>query len=91
MGISVFKRIGIKQTRRTKMLYPQLVVLVNNEPETFYPQKRAGQSISIQEFLEGFLNNEVRCLHDKGKIEDELGRNGLAQPKMYTTGSRLDS
>jgi len=71
-GLSVAKRIRIKQTRKSKSLYPQLVVFGNDKPITFYSQARAGQEITIKEFLEGLLKGEVRCLHEKFKIEDEL-------------------
>ncbi|WP_144433163.1 hypothetical protein [Thermococcus sp. 2319x1] len=71
-GLSVAKRIRIKQTRKSKSLYPQLVVFGNNKPITFYPQARAGEEITIKEFLEGLLKGEIRCLHEKFEIEDEL-------------------
>lgn len=71
-GLSVAKRIRIKQTRKSKSLYPQLVVFGSNKPITFYPQARAGQEITIKEFLEGLLKGEIRCLHEKFEIEDEL-------------------
>ena len=71
-GLSVTKRIRIKQTRKSKSLYPQLVVFGNDKPITFYPQARAGQEITIKEFLEGLLKGEIRCLHEKFEIEDEL-------------------
>ncbi len=71
-GLSVAKRIRIKQTRKSKSLYPQLIVFGNNKPITFYPQARAGQEITIKEFLEGLLRGEIKCLHEKFEIEDEL-------------------
>ncbi len=71
-GLSVAKRIKIKQTRKSKSLYPQLVVFGNDKPITFYPQARAKEEITIKEFLEGLLKGEVRCLHEKFEIEDEL-------------------
>jgi len=71
-GLSVAKRIRIKQTRKSKSLYPQLVVFGNDKPITFYPQARAGQEITIKEFLEGLLKGEIKCLHEKFEIEDEL-------------------
>lgn len=71
-GLSVAKRIRIKQTRKSKSLYPQLVVLRNDKPITFYPQVRAGEEVTIKEFLDGLLKGEVRCLHEKFEIEDEL-------------------
>ncbi|HIP25220.1 MAG TPA: hypothetical protein EYG81_01965 [Archaeoglobus profundus] len=71
-GLSVSKRIRIKQTRKSKSLYPQLVVFGNDKPITFYPQARAGQEITIKEFLEGLLKGEIKCLHEKFEIEDEL-------------------
>jgi len=71
-GLSVAKRIKIEQTRKTKSLYPHLVVLIDGRPVTFYPQKRPDRKITIEEFLEGLLRGEVRCLHEKFEIEDEL-------------------
>ncbi|MEN3012871.1 MAG: hypothetical protein ABDH34_08370 [Dictyoglomus thermophilum] len=71
-GLSVAKRIRIKQTRKLKSLYPQLVVFGNDKPITFYPQARAREEITIKEFLEGLLKGEIKCLHEKFKIEDEL-------------------
>ncbi|RLG21055.1 hypothetical protein DRN74_03380 [Candidatus Micrarchaeota archaeon] len=73
-GISVAKRIKIKQTRKSKSLYPQLIVFgnKNNKPITFYPQARVGQEITIKEFLRGLLKGEIKCLHEKFEIEDEL-------------------
>ena len=71
-GLSVAKRIRIKQTRKSKSLYPQLVVFGNDKPITFYPQARAGEEITIKEFLEGLLKGEIKCLHEKFEIEDEL-------------------
>jgi hypothetical protein len=63
LPISVSKRIKIKQTRRTKSLYPHLIILENNIPKTFYPQIRAGQKeISIEEFCESFSNGNTRSL-----------------------------
>ena len=71
-GLSVAKRIRIKQTRKSKSLYPQLVVFGNDKPITFYPQARAGQQITIKEFLDGLLKGGIKCLHEKFEIEDEL-------------------
>ena len=71
-SLSVFNRIGIKQSRKGKSLYPQLAVFVNGKAVTFYPQERVKERITIQEFLTGLPNYEVKCLHDKYAIEDEL-------------------
>lgn len=57
-GLSVAKGIRIKQTRKSKSLYPQLVVFGSDKP--------------IKEFLEGLLRGEIKCLHKKFEIEDEL-------------------
>jgi len=70
--LSVAKRIRIKQTRKSRSLYPKLVVFRNDKPITFYPQARAEQEITIKEFLEGLSKGEIRCLHEKFEIEDEL-------------------
>ncbi len=70
--LSVVKRIGIKQTKRTKSLYPQLIVTIGEKPITFYPQSYSGNEITIQDFLEGILKGEVKCFHKKYEIEDEL-------------------
>ncbi len=71
-GLSVAKRIRIKQTKKSKLLYPQLIVFEDDTPLTFYPQARSGKEISIKNFLEGLLVGEVRCLHEKFEIEDKL-------------------
>lgn len=71
-GLAVAKRIRIRQTRKSKSLYPQLVVLINDEAITFYPQARTSKEITIKGFLNGLLNGEVKCLHEKYEIEDEL-------------------
>jgi autonomous glycyl radical cofactor GrcA len=72
LSLSVLNRIKIKQSRKAKSLYPQLAVFVNGKAVTFYPQERVKKGITVQEFLKGLLNGEVRCLHDKYAIEDEL-------------------
>jgi hypothetical protein len=71
-SLSVFNRIKIKQSRRGKSLYPQLVVFVNDKAASFYPQERVKEGITIKDFLTGLLNGEVKCLHDKRIIGDEL-------------------
>lgn len=73
--LSVVKRIGIKQTKRTKSLYPQLIVTKGEKPITFYPQSYSGNEITIQDFLEGILKGEVKCFHEKYEIEEELKGN----------------
>lgn len=72
LSISVSQRIKIKQSRKGKSLYPQLVVLVDGKGITFYPQQQVKEAITIQEFLKGLLNSEVKCLHEKYQIEDAL-------------------
>jgi len=71
-GLSVANRIKIKQTRKSKALYPQLIVLGGGKPITFYPQARVGKEIKIKDFLIGLLKGEIRCLHEKIQIEKEL-------------------
>lgn len=66
--LAVYKRIKINQTRRTKSLYPQLVVSIDNKPFTFYPQSYGKDEITIEEFLEGLSQKTVRCLHDRKEI-----------------------
>jgi hypothetical protein len=68
--LSVVKRIGIKQTLRTKSLYPQLVIFDGNVPLTFYPQSYGKEYISIEEFLEELLKKRIRCLHDEEEIKE---------------------
>ena len=58
-SLSVSKRIKIKQTRKSKSLYPQLVIFRNDIPLTFYPQARAEKEITIQEFLDGLLKEKL--------------------------------
>lgn len=66
--LAVYKRIKIKQTRRTKSLYPQLIIFIDDKPFTFYPQSYGKDEIIIEQFLEGLLKKTVRCLHDKDEI-----------------------
>jgi len=68
--LSVVKRIGIKQTVRTKSLYPQLIVFNEDQPLTFYPQSYGKECISIREFLEELLKNRIKCLHDEKEIKE---------------------
>ncbi|MFH1328827.1 MAG: hypothetical protein ABIH76_08320 [Candidatus Bathyarchaeota archaeon] len=70
--LAVRNRIKIKQTIKTKRLYPQLVVVYENRAVTFYPQSRPGNKITIQDFLKGLLKKEVKCLHEKYEIEDAI-------------------
>lgn len=69
-GLSVAKRIRIKQTRKSKSLYPQLLVFGNDKPITFYLQARV-QEITIKEFLKRMFKREV-SLHEKFEIKEEL-------------------
>jgi hypothetical protein len=70
--LSVVKRIGIKQTIRTKALYPQLLIFNENTPITFYPQTYGKDDLTIKEFLEGLLKNKVKCLHDDKELKELL-------------------
>lgn len=70
--LSVVKRIGIKQTIRTKSLYPQLVIFNKDKPITFYPQTYGGEHITITEFLEQLLKNRIKCLHDEKELKEIL-------------------
>lgn len=72
LPVSVSKKIGIKQTRRTKSLYTQLLVLINGSLFTFYPQRYSEKEISIEKFLEGLLNGEILCLHDSDELKREI-------------------
>ncbi len=67
--LSVWKRIKIHQTRRIKSLYTQLVVFINNNPFTFYPQGYGKKEITIKQFLEGLIDGEALCLHETVKFE----------------------
>ena len=69
MNISICKGIAIKQSRKSKMLYPQLVVFSDDKPIIFYPQERAGRKIDIQEFLKGLLRGEFKSLQDIDNLE----------------------
>ena len=71
-GLSVSKGIKIKQTRKSKSLYPQLLLFIEDRPITFYPQSRGSAEITIEEFIKGLLNGNVKCLHNKYEIEQEL-------------------
>lgn len=68
-NLAISKGIGIHQSKRSKSLYPQLLVFNDDIAITFYPQRRPGVEISIQDFLSGLLNGEVKCLHQTNEIE----------------------
>jgi hypothetical protein len=70
--ISVWKRIRIHQTRRTKSLYTQLVVFLDNKPFTFYPQGYGKERITIKQFLEQLIKGKVLCLHEALELEKKL-------------------
>ena len=75
LPLSVSKRIRIRQTQRTRSLYTQLVVFLDDEPFTYYPQTRSGEKeITIKEFLERLLEGEVKCLHDATELKERLRR-----------------
>ena len=63
----------MKQTKKLKSTYPQLVVFGNNKPITFYPQAGVEQEISIKGFLEELLKREIKILYAKFEIEDNKG------------------
>jgi len=69
MNISICKGIAIKQSRKSKMLYPQLVVFSDDKPIIFYPQERAGKKIDIQEFLKGLLSEKFMSLQNIDDLE----------------------
>lgn len=70
--ISIWKRIKIHQTRRTKSLYTQLVIFLNNEPFTFYPQRRGKKKITIKEFLKELIRGKLICLHGATELKKNL-------------------
>jgi hypothetical protein len=74
LPLAVRKRIKIHQTRRTKSLYPQLVIFLQETPFTFYSQGYGKDQITIKQFLEGLLKGNVYCLHDKEKLEKHLSQ-----------------
>jgi hypothetical protein len=76
LPVSVSKKIGIKQTRRTKSLYAQLLVYLDGKLFTFYPQSYAEKEISINEFLSGLLKGTIACLHDKQELREAIAKVG---------------
>ncbi|QQG40038.1 MAG: hypothetical protein HYS81_01350 [Candidatus Aenigmatarchaeota archaeon] len=73
MTPSILHKIGIKQTQKTKNLYPTLLVCDDDgKVITFYPQKRRGRDggeISIKEFLRSFVKGRIVALHEKNTLE----------------------
>jgi len=67
--LSISKRIKIHQTRRTKSLYTQLVIFLDNKPFTFYPQGYGKERITIKQFLERLIKGKIVCLHDAKELE----------------------
>ena len=78
-NIAMYKQIKIKQSKRNKALYPQLIVFIDDEAFTFYTQSRPGKTISIKDFLEGILDKEIRCLHDNTILEQYLATRVLSK------------
>ena len=72
--LSISKRIKIHQTRRTKSLYTQLVIFLDNKPFTFYPQGYGKKQITIKQFLEELIKGRVLCLHEALEFEKKLKR-----------------
>lgn len=70
--VSVSKKIGIKQTQKTKSLYSQLLIFINNELFTFYPQKYGAKEITIETFLDELKKSNVVCLHESEEMKREL-------------------
>lgn len=66
--IAVSKRIGLKQTRKTKSMYAHLLVFLDGEIFTFYPQRYGDKEITTKEFLAGLEEGNILCLHDKGAL-----------------------
>src|SRR5579871_2289947 len=62
---SVEHKIKINQSKRGKQLYTHLVVYIADEPRTFYPQNRKGDTaVSIEQFLNGLLQDKILTVHD---------------------------
>jgi len=71
-SLSISKRIKIHQTRRTKSLYTQLVVFLDNKPFTFYPQGYGREKITIKQFLKELIKGKVLCLHDATQFKENF-------------------
>lgn len=70
--LSVMKRLKIHQTRRTKSLYTQLVLFLDNQPFTFYPQGYGRKEIAIKQFLKDLIGGKISCLHDTPELKEYL-------------------
>lgn len=70
--ISISKRIKIKQTKRTKSLYPQLILFFDDKPFTFYSQSYSKDKITIEDFLENLHQGKIKCLHDEEEIAKKI-------------------
>jgi hypothetical protein len=64
LKISVTYRIKIAQTQKSKKLYPQLVVFIDDNPITFYPQKRRETTITIEEAFENITKGSLLTIHE---------------------------
>lgn len=74
LPVSVSKKIRIKQTGRTKSLYPQLLVYLDGRLFTFYPQRYGQKEITIREFLSGLRARRIFCLHDKKELLEAIAK-----------------
>lgn len=46
------------------------MIFLDNEPFTFYPQKRRGkEEITIERFLKGLIEGKILCLYDTKELE----------------------
>ena len=61
--------VGYQKTRKSKSLYPQLLVIENEKPIAFYPQLRKGEAIGIEDFLLGLLDRQVRGFYNADLLE----------------------
>jgi hypothetical protein len=70
--ISITKRIRFAKTNKAKSLYPQLILFFDDEPFTFYPQSYSKDRITMEEFLKGLIQGEIKCLHDTNKLIENI-------------------
>lgn len=72
-SLAVYRKIKIKQSQKSKLLYPILIVFDNNDKAlTFYPQSRGENEVTIKEFLSTLSKNKIKSIHEKEDIEQGL-------------------
>ncbi len=58
MPLAILNQVGFRKTKRTKTLYPHLVVYRGEKPVTFFPQHRPTIWVEIEDYLQSILDGK---------------------------------